>query len=63
MRLISSDSSWFINCALLQAIFKPPKKAIRGGIPICFPQVCTSNANISVCHSCFRCDNIALEGK
>lgn len=29
----------FTICALDQANFKPPN-AIRGGIPICFPQVC-----------------------
>lgn len=58
---MSSDPSFFYY-NMVQAIFKPPKP-IRGGIPICFPQVCTSNDNISVFHDCFHRDNTALEGK
>lgn len=57
---ISSVSFCFI--IIVQATFKPPK-AIGGGIPICFPQVCSSHDNIFIFCHCFHHDNAALVGE
>lgn len=45
MSIVSRPDFGVMVLSLMQAIFKPPKP-IRGGIPICFPQVWASQPSL-----------------